>query len=273
MFLTLVLLKLTIASIMTSPLWYKRLIEGSPNYTSQLYCGTVARGRLYMDEIAKGKPVDTLAFIEGVEEVVKQNSLSSHPTLTKEENRWIRAQVFSIWKEATFGSGTKFGKPLVKMFLKLLVMRSSKSNDETVNLAVLLKENKGKKILTSEEIKKRISYLRQFPASPDPACEDLRSHLLESLENFEFIIPDYPTLEETKKAINHGIKFFTAQKVSSNPEATVLSFYLYVQLHRFKYKASQDNFQRMLAALDLLRENFEKTRQAAMWTVSYLNSG
>jgi hypothetical protein len=43
-----------------------------------------------MDETAKAKPVDELAVIEGVEEVIKQNKLSANPTLTKEENRWIR---------------------------------------------------------------------------------------------------------------------------------------------------------------------------------------
>jgi ABC-type iron transport system FetAB ATPase subunit len=76
------------------------------------------------------------------------------------------------------------------MFLQLLLMSSSNSDEAIVNLAILLKENKDSKILSSEEYEKRISYLRQFPASLDDACENLRSNLLKSLATREFIIPD-----------------------------------------------------------------------------------
>jgi hypothetical protein len=69
MLISLLLNPLLSSSILTDAPWFKILDPKSPEYLAQLYCGTVARGKLTID--LKEWPVDAVGFAQGIEEIIR----------------------------------------------------------------------------------------------------------------------------------------------------------------------------------------------------------
>jgi hypothetical protein len=179
----------------------------SKDYTSQLYCGTVARrASQNVDEKDNSGPVDKPGFIHGVQEIIQIYNSNSVAFLNSDERSWIRSHIGSEWGKMIFGKGEKSDKPFWKMWWTLLTM--STIDTRQISFPVILEEVKeGKEKVKPKRFLQSIEFLKNFPKSPDALCENIRISLLQLLQSW-YAIPDLNDRKEIQAALRQKLPYF-----------------------------------------------------------------
>jgi hypothetical protein len=231
-------------SISTDAPWFKILDPKSPEYFAQLYCGTVARGRVTI-ELNK-MPVDYVGFAQGVEEIIRYSKADPAPVLNDEEVSWLTKETSSVLGDWILGKTGEIEQFLSKFLLDLKFLKTTK--DKKTTLASLLHDAKHRRLfLVPEKQAKDIKYLKTLPKSPDGLCENLRELLIRSVEN-PVIIPDLKNKSEIKKAIQDGLTLFDEK----DKENYMISHYALAQYLEFEKTKSPDSLTRFFTALEML---------------------
>jgi hypothetical protein len=211
----------------------------SKDYTSQLYCGTVAR-RAPQDVDGKNTsyPVDKQGFIHGVEEIMQIYNSNSVAFLDSDERSKIRSRIGSEWGKSIFGKGEKSNKPFMKMWWTLFTM--STINTRQISLPLILEEvKKGKEDVKPKLFLQSIGFLKSVPQSPDSLCENLRVSLLQTLQSW-YAIPDLNDRKELENALRQNVPNFVGQDPRRAFELR-LTAYIFAQLVDCELTKSEDS--------------------------------
>jgi hypothetical protein len=113
-----------LASISVDTPWFNSLLDpASPDYSSNLYCGTVARGRINIGKVRNEIASDPIGFAQGVEEIFRQ-SQDGLAFLNSDERNWLRDETWSLLKDTLFGKAPGRKRSLLKMGFSLLVLKT-----------------------------------------------------------------------------------------------------------------------------------------------------
>jgi hypothetical protein len=244
------------SSISVEKPWLTILEPQSPEYLEQLYCGTVARGRINIGENRSQTPVDAVGFAQGVEEILKRSKIESQPFLNEAERDWIRSETWSLFKAWFLGRTLKIKQSLFRMGISLGKL---KTNDikPGISLASLLdKANKHEPILDPLIQSETMQYLKSLPRTPDKLCEDLRESLVKFVES-TVSIPDFKDREDIKRAIERSYKFFPSQR-------DLLGYYAFAEYLEYEKTKSPDSQIRLITALEMLCKKYPNSVSHAM---------
>jgi hypothetical protein len=163
-----------------TPLFNRILDPESPDYIPNLYCGTVARGRVNIGKIRNEIASDPIGFAQGVEEILRQNK-DGLAFLNTDERNWLRNETWSLLKDTLFGKAPGRKRPLLKMGFSLLVLKTY--DMKTTTLTSFLDAAKNHKLIFDPKIQsKTIEVLENLAKSPDTLCETLRQSTLQLRE-------------------------------------------------------------------------------------------
>jgi hypothetical protein len=242
-------------SISTETPWYSHLLEThSPNYIPQLYCGTVARGRISIAENRNEFPTDPTGFAQGVEEIIRISQIHSQPTfLNDDELSWLRQETWSLLGDNILGKNPSMKGSILKMLFSLLL--SLKTNRiKTITLASLLEKAKKHQIIFDPQVKfKAIDYLQKLPQSPDKLCENLRESLIKFVQS-PFLIPNLTTQEDFKKALKRSLSFFPDNM--KDKDLMIFGYYAYAEYAEYEKTESLASMTRFLTVIEILCDKY-----------------
>jgi hypothetical protein len=235
-----------LSSISTDKPWYSILEPDSPNYIPQLYCGTVARGRINIADQRTDIAIDPVGFAEGVEEIIRRTSqFESQPFLNEDELSWLRKETWSLLQKSVSRKLPAIKQSLLRMLISLLI--SVKSNKlQTVTLASLLDDADYHRIISDPDVKsKTLQFLNMLPESSDAICGNLK-HSLEIFADYPYLIPDFNTKDDIKSAIKRSFQFFPYE-MTPYPWLLCIRSVFRVQKTGFVYSLT-----RFLTAMEML---------------------
>jgi hypothetical protein len=238
------------SSITTEYSWTSKLDPQSPDYLSQLYCGTAGRG---LPRTSHENALDSEGFKKGLAAIIRLYKQTHQPILNEIEIKWLTNTFSEISKQGGIKQAIKGIGNYLKTYKALIFMKRTKTtiNSTGISLASLLTDAKEKhRILNFKEKEQFIEFVKSKSDFNDYPCGFLLYSLLDSIENRSFIIPDYASEKEIEAAITEGISSFS--ETMENREITVLGYYAYAQISRFKISGSTDSMRRVKVALKLL---------------------
>jgi hypothetical protein len=227
-----VLLSVIFCSISVDKPWFRILDDQSPDYFTQLFCGTVARGRVNIGEKRSISPVDLLGFFQGVAKILElsEASTDSLPLLNTTELNWLREKMRSSMSDSAL-TETYPKNFLRKMLLSLFRLKTYPF--KTTTLASLLAAAKKHQLIFDPEIQsKSIEYLKQLPFSPDPLCFYLRQSLIQFVET-PILIPDFQDKDYIRHAIERSFNFFPDTD-NKGKESLVLAYYAFAEYAEYQ---------------------------------------